>query len=126
MPTRFLFWKALMGLLLYRLLVRENKFAQLHDRVRQWRVKSPQADVETLTRVQEAVDLACLWYPKPVLCLHRSVVLTYLLRRAGVPAMLIIGAQRVPFRSHAWVEVEGRVVNDKPDMRNRYLVLECI
>src|SRR6267142_2468310 len=27
---------------------------------------------------------------------------------------MVIGAQQMPFKAHAWVEVDGRVVNDKP------------
>jgi hypothetical protein len=37
---------------------------------------------------------------------------------------MVIGAQQMPFRSHAWVEVEGRVVNDKPYTPEMYPVLE--
>ena len=71
-----------------------------------------------------AFELACVWYPKQALCLQRSSALTCLLRRHGVPANLIIGAQQLPFRAHAWVELEGRVINDKPYMRDVYAVLE--
>jgi hypothetical protein len=126
MRTRLLLLKAFFGLALYDLLVRNDKFAALHDEVRRWRVAGGPASPELITRAQHVVDLACLWYPKPVLCLQRSVVATYLLRRVGAKAELIIGAQRLPFRSHAWVEIDGKVINDKPDMRNRYLVLERI
>jgi hypothetical protein len=39
---------------------------------------------------------------------------------------MMIGAQQMPFRAHAWVEVDGHVVNDKPYMREMYAVLdEC-
>lgn len=61
-----------------------------------------------------AVDLACVFYFKPVLCLQRSVATAALLRSHGWPAELVIGVQLLPFQSHAWVEVDGVVVNDKP------------
>jgi hypothetical protein len=70
------------------------------------------------------MDLACVFYPKSVLCLQRSAATTLLLRRHGIRAELVIGAQMLPFKSHAWVEVEGTVVNDKPYMREIYQVLE--
>jgi hypothetical protein len=70
------------------------------------------------------MDLACVFYPKPVRCLQRSAATTLLLRRHGVGAELVIGAQLLPFRSHAWVECGGAVVNDKPYMREMYQVLE--
>jgi hypothetical protein len=37
---------------------------------------------------------------------------------------MIIGVQMLPFNSHAWVEVNGAVVNDKPYVTEMYHVLE--
>jgi hypothetical protein len=37
---------------------------------------------------------------------------------------MIIGAQSMPFRAHAWVEVSGRVVSDKPYTPEMYAVLD--
>jgi hypothetical protein len=37
---------------------------------------------------------------------------------------MMIGVQQMPFRAHAWVEVDGLVVGDKPYMREMYLVLD--
>ena len=75
-------------------------------------------------RICAAVDMACIWYWKEVLCLQRSAATACLLKRYGVPAQMMIGAQQTPFKAHAWVEVNGRVVNDKPYMRERYAVLD--
>ena len=33
-------------------------------------------------------------------------------------------AQQMPFKAHAWVEVEDRVVNDKPYTPEMYAVLD--
>jgi hypothetical protein len=71
-----------------------------------------------------AVDLACVFYFKEVLCLQRSAVATLLLRRHGWSAEMVIGAQILPFKSHAWVELQGKVMNDKPYMSEIYQVLE--
>jgi hypothetical protein len=71
-----------------------------------------------------AVDLATIWYWKQVPCLQRSAAATCLLRESGVPAELLIGAQSLPFRAHAWVEVNGRVVNDKPYIAELYAVVD--
>ena len=77
--------------------------------------------VETLCR---AIDYACVFYFKPVLCLQRSAATALLLRRHGWPAEMVLGAQMFPFRSHAWCEIAGEVVNDKPYMQEIYRVLE--
>jgi len=58
----------------------------------------------------DAVLLASCFYLKPVLCLQRSVCTVRLLRRYGITARLAIGYRPSPFFSHAWVEVNGRVV----------------
>lgn len=71
-----------------------------------------------------AVDLACVFYFKRVLCLQRSAVTAVLLRRHGWSARMVIGAQLVPFQSHAWVEIHGEVVNDKPYVTDIFQVLD--
>jgi hypothetical protein len=80
----------------------------------------------SLAELCRAVDLACIWYGKTVLCLQRSAAATCLLRRHGIPAQLVIGTQQIPFNAHAWVEVEGQVVSDRPYMHEMYAVLERI
>jgi prolyl oligopeptidase len=47
-----------------------------------------------------------------------------LLRRHGFHAELVIGARIVPFKSHAWVEINGLVINDKSYMSELYRELE--
>jgi hypothetical protein len=70
------------------------------------------------------MDYACVFYFKKVLCLQRSTATTILLRRHGLSAEMITGAQIFPLKSHAWVEIDGNVVNDKPYMAHIYQVLE--
>jgi hypothetical protein len=70
-----------------------------------------------------AVEKACVWYPKKALCLQRSAVTTCILRSYGVPAHLVVGVRPMPFLAHAWVEAEGSVVNDFPNVRKFYKML---
>jgi hypothetical protein len=37
---------------------------------------------------------------------------------------MIIGAQKLPFRAHAWVEVDGHILNDRLASREKFLVME--
>ena len=69
------------------------------------------------------VDEACVWYVKRAACLQRSVVVTWMLRRHGIAAEMVIGCRPLPFESHAWVEVDGRVVNDLPQYQRAFTVL---
>jgi len=73
--------------------------------------------------VCDAIALASSLYIKPVRCLQRSVCAVWLLRQSGIAARLVIGYRPVPFHSHAWVEVDGRVVNDSRSYPARLRVL---
>ena len=84
------------------------------------------ASAELESTICDAVVLACCFYWKPVLCLQRSVCATRLLRSRGVAARVVIGYRAVPFFSHAWVEVDGLVVNDSPVYQRRLTVLHTI
>jgi len=77
--------------------------------------------VEDLVR---AMNIACVFYFKRVLCLQQSSATTVQLRRYGWPAQLVTGAQTFLCDFHAWAEVNGAVVNDKPYMREIYRVWE--
>jgi hypothetical protein len=74
--------------------------------------------------LSHAMDLACVFYFRRALCLQRSAATTILLRRYGWKAEMVTGAQILPFESHAWVEIGGVVVNDKPYMHEIYQVFE--
>jgi len=78
---------------------------------------------EVVRTICNAVSLAACLYWKPVLCLQRSVCIVRMLRRHDVVARLVIGYRPVPFFSHAWVEVNDRIVNDSPTYRERLQVL---
>lgn len=71
------------------------------------------------------VDRAAVHYPRELRCLRRSAAITWMLRRDGHPAELVVGASIIPFFAHAWVELDGRIINDnEDDVRARYTVLE--
>jgi hypothetical protein len=72
------------------------------------------------------VNRAQVYYPKKAMCLQHSAVVTCLLRRQGVPAEMILAAQEFPPKGHAWVEVEGKVVNDFRQVKTRYRELRRI
>lgn len=71
----------------------------------------------------DAVLLATCFYWKPVLCLQRAVCTVRLLRKHGIHAHLVIGYRPSPFFSHAWVEVDGRVVYGSPAYKQRLVPL---
>jgi hypothetical protein len=101
-----------------------GNFARLYDRVRGHHTGEGNPGPGDIARICAAVDLASIWYWKQILCLQRSAATACLLKRFGVPAQMVIGVQQLPFKAHAWVEVGGSVVNDKPYTREMYEVLD--
>ena len=126
-PLILLILKACFYLLRVEIMIRFGTIQTIYKRVRlshtELRPLGTQHLLDTLSR---AMDIACAFYPRRVLCLQRSTALLFLLRQNGWNAKLIIGAQIIPFRSHAWVELDGNVVGEKSYMREMYQVLECL
>ena len=121
---RFLTARAFLFLVLFHLYLARGDFAALNARVRRIRVRQSRRRSPAMEEVCRAVDLACIWYPTEVLCLQRSAAAACLLKRCGIPAQMVVGARLMPFKAHAWVEVEGRVANDKPYVPQMYSVLD--
>lgn len=120
----FPFLNAYATLLHFDFLLRRGNFAAVYDAVRSRPCRRREHEADTIGRVCSSVDSACIWYWKQVLCLQRSAVTACLLKDSGIPAQLVIGAQHTPFRAHAWVEVDGRVVNDNSYTNEIYAVLD--
>jgi hypothetical protein len=61
-------------------------------------------------------------HPLRPTCLHRSLLLCWLLRRQGLQPTLHIGVRRgaSAIEAHAWVELHGQVLNDAPDVGARF------
>jgi hypothetical protein len=99
-------------------------FARAYERIRAVPVNRRGRDACLPQQIIWAVDEACVWYVKRAPCLQRSAVAACLLRRHGVHAELVIGYRALPFESHAWVEVDGHIVNDRPQYQKFFTVLE--
>ncbi len=119
-----LFLKAYWNLVFFDFYLVRGNFNALHSRVRSYPKSAKLPEPDAVRRICSAVDMACIWYWKEALCLQRSAATTCLLRKHGVSAWLVIGAEQVPFKAHAWVEVDGQAVNDKPYTPEMYAVLD--
>jgi hypothetical protein len=55
-------------------------------------------------------------------CLERSLTLWWLLRRVGIASQLKFGVrkEREKLEAHAWLELDGAVLNDDPDVHTDY------
>jgi hypothetical protein len=120
----FLALQAALELVRFDAYLLRGDFCALYDRVHSYPVADGTAPTDAVERVCSAIDRVCIWYWKEALCLQRSAATACLLRRFGVPAQMVIGVQPMSFQWHAWVEVAGRVVNDRPYMLEMYTVLD--
>jgi Transglutaminase-like superfamily len=116
--------QAYLRLIQVDLYLARGNFEAFYGKVRTFPLRKKMASPNLVEHVCFAVDMACIWYWREALCLQRSAATTCLLRKMGAPAQLVIGAQQMPFKAHAWVEVDGRVVNDKPYTPEIYAVLD--
>ncbi len=69
----------------------------------------PLASIESVTRGYKFLEHWIAASPKD--CVKRSLGLTSVCRKLGLPATFMIGVNKTPFSAHAWVESEGRVLN---------------
>jgi hypothetical protein len=120
----FLVLKAYSKLVKFDFYLARGNFEALYKKVRNFPIGNKPVSPDSVERICSAVDMACIWYWKEALCLQRSAATTCLLRSYGVSAQMVVGAQQMPFKAHAWVEVNGRVVNDKPYTPEIYAVLD--
>jgi hypothetical protein len=87
-----------------------------------WR-RTPYRHVD---RVAKAVDEVCVWWPRTVMCVPRAAALTCMLRLHGVPASMILACRTVPVVGHAWVEVDGVIVNDRAGYQKYFIKLAAL
>lgn len=116
--------KAYLQLIRFDWYLTRRDFAALYDKVRKQPALDSAKRSHSIDQICLAVDTACIWYWKQALCLQRSAATACLLKRYGFDAEMVIGAQQMPFKAHAWVEVDRCVVNDKPYTPEMYAVLD--
>src|SRR5437660_1404969 len=108
---KFLGLRAFITLIFFEFYLARKNFGALYNKVRNFPLEKVRgASPDAVERICLAVDAACIWYPKQVLCLQRSAATTCLLRRHGIHAKMVIAAKQMPLHAHAWVEVDARAV----------------
>ena len=115
----WLVFRAFCEIVRYDAVLRFRGSGAVLQQVRRQSVSERPASAELERAVCDAVLLATCFYWKPVLCLQRSVCTVRLLRKYGINARMVIGYRPSPFFSHAWVEVDGRVVYGSPSYQKR-------
>ena len=78
-----LFLKAYWQLVRFDFYLVRGDFAVLYTKVRNQRVRDEGERARSIDQICQAVDMACIWYWKQVLCLQRSAATACLLRAMG-------------------------------------------
>ena len=123
MKRSWLLSRALYEIVRYEVIVSLRGSGRILSQLKRQTIAAQPTSQELEKAICDAVHLATCFYWKPVLCLQRAVCTVRLLRRHGIFARLVIGYRPSPFFSHAWVEVEGRVVYGSPVYQKRLMPL---
>ena len=75
--------------------------------------------VRSISRIVEIASRRCLFTPT---CLQRSIFLRWWLARRGIASSLRFGVRKRDgkLEAHAWVEHVGQVLNDVPNIGDRF------
>jgi len=123
MKKSWLMCRALYEIARYEVIVSLRGSGRILSQLKRQSIAARPTNQELEKAICDAVHLATCFYWKPVLCLQRAVCTVRLLRRHGIFARLVIGYRPSPFFSHAWVEVDGRVVYGSAAYQKRLLPL---
>lgn len=93
------------------------KFAPMP--IRWGRYEDPEPKARDIARIVRAAALRGPWKAN---CLQHSLALWCILRRNDIDSHLRIGARKdgEKFEAHAWVELEGKPLNDEPEVRDKF------
>ena len=74
--------------------------------------KQPERALELGCSLASRLARIAAAYPGRARCLEQSLCLYLLLLRRGLDPRLRIGVQPMPFKAHAWIELDGTPIND--------------
>jgi len=109
---------------LHRTLVGVDRFCRFVGGipVRKRTPPEPEA-IDRADRVVAAFEAAAGRYPRRDLALALPAAMVGRLRRAGIPAELVVGLRLFPLRAQTWVEIEGKRIGKAPSARDLVRVL---
>lgn len=125
---RHAFWRAAALVPTMHVVVRVIGFNRLQQRVLRVAPSTSRVtatDAQALRRCVVNVNRVKRYSPLRGNCLSQSFALVWMLRREGLEPQLRLGVriQDAKFDAHAWVEYDGRVLNDSQDVHTRFAPL---
>ena len=125
-----LFLSALLLLPIISGLLRAFLYRDVYQRLKGWvplKTQSKEINAQAQgAKMAAIVELAARQRVAKTTCLRRSLVLWTLMRRAGIESDLRLGVRKAKgtFSGHAWVEIEGVVINDSVDVVRQYTIID--
>jgi hypothetical protein len=113
---RFPLLRAAVLLVMVRASLRIRGFARTLSFVRDSVADEPvneELSADVVESIAHSVATAAAFFPGRARCLEQSLVLYYVLRRSHAAARFRMGVQPYGFQSHAWVEYQGRPINER-------------
>ena len=120
-------------LLLTAVALRLVGFRRWHSALARWGLmREPASGQQAAILVQQACGVTRLMTAVAAQsahranCLEQSLVLWWLLRRLGIESDLRIGVHKIVDRleGHAWVEYGGLALNERDDVRQRFVAFD--
>lgn len=69
--------------------------------------------VSEVNQLIKLISLVCRLFPVEAECIHRSLlVYKYTRKLHALDSQMIIGVKKFPFKAHAWVEINGKNINE--------------
>ncbi|MBL4674450.1 MAG: lasso peptide biosynthesis B2 protein [Arenicella sp.] len=104
----------------------DNRWLALKLTVVQSRPTNRIADSSLAAQMHESVRLAARLQFLVAECLPKSIVLVEMLIARGVQASVVIGVSKKggQFSSHAWVEVDGKMVAEPESVRDDFTQID--
>lgn len=95
-----------------------GKFGDVLEMLRQIRQerRSLEVDLTRAKQLSKAVAVSSQMLKRRANCLETAITLSMLCLKRGLDAHFIIGIQKYDFLSHAWVEMDGEVIHDMPNL----------
>jgi hypothetical protein len=124
---RRLFVQSLLLLPLVHLALLLLGFARLRQVMERWAPLNNRtlSETEALQHAQEItrmVSIAAQHGLYRATCLRKSLLVWWFLRGEGIPSRLCFGVRILDHKleAHAWVEWDGRIINDSANVREQY------
>ncbi len=87
------------------------------------KIQSQSRELVKSQTLSDHIKFAFVLLGEPGKCLVEAVSLYLLLRLWKCPAVFCVGVRARPLLSHAWVEVQGQVLNDDDNLRSKLAII---